>query len=34
MYVGLYGAFTIAFSIGAFARGYLFTRITTLKAIV
>jgi ABC-type multidrug transport system fused ATPase/permease subunit len=30
--VGVYGAFAIAFSIGAFARGYLFTRITTFKA--
>jgi hypothetical protein len=33
LFVGVYGAFAIAFSIGAFARGYLFSRITTFKAI-
>ena len=32
VYIGVYGAFAIAFTIGAFARGYFFTRITTAKA--
>ena len=34
VYVGVYGVFAIAFSIGAFLRGYFFTRVTTKKAEV
>jgi ATP-binding cassette subfamily C (CFTR/MRP) protein 1/ATP-binding cassette subfamily C (CFTR/MRP) protein 2 len=32
VYIGVYGAFTALFAIGAFTRGYLFTRITMAKA--
>jgi len=32
VYVGVYGAFTVAFACGAFLRGYIFTRITSHKA--
>ncbi|KAI8893994.1 P-loop containing nucleoside triphosphate hydrolase protein, partial [Globomyces pollinis-pini] len=31
-YVGVYGAFTAVFTIGAFYRGYIFTRVTSRKA--
>lgn len=33
VYVSVYGAFAVAFSIGAFFRGYLFTIVTTSKAV-
>ncbi|KAJ3274523.1 Multidrug resistance-associated protein 1 [Terramyces sp. JEL0728] len=33
VYVGVYGAFCIAFSLGALGRGLFFTKVTTAKAI-
>jgi ABC-type multidrug transport system fused ATPase/permease subunit len=32
VYIGVYGAFTACFTIGVFARGYIFTAITSFKA--
>lgn len=32
VYIGVYGAFTVAFSIGVFFRGYFFTAVTVFKA--
>ena len=34
VYIGVYGAFTALFAVGALARGYIFARVTTTKAKV